>query len=365
MLFHAGCMLRIAEIGYLGTASHQINNSVQAGTLQRISSVSGGSITSAILGMNWAKVDVNGPDARATYNQNVLGPVRHMASKTIDAKSILSGVFLPGSVNKKIIKAYKKYLYGDKTLQVFPDSPRFVINATNLQSGALWRFMKPYIRDWKVGKIPNSKRTVTLASAVAASSAFPPVLSPAKFNFKESDYEENTGGPGANNLQVPPYTTNPILSDGGVYDNLGLETVWKRYKTILVSDGGGQMAAEPDVGSNWVSQGLRATSVIDNQVRSLRKRQVVNSFDDGTRTGAYWGIRSNIDNFGLPDALPCPFEKTLKLAKTATRLKELSDTRQKKLINWGYAVCDAAIRAHVDSNLIAPSEFPYPDVGVG
>jgi len=315
--------------------------------------------------MNWGKVDVDGPNAGATFIEDVIGPVRHLASKTIDAKSILAGIFLPGSINKKIIKAYKKHLYDEKTLQIFPDSPRFVINATNLQSGALWRFMKPYMRDWKVGKIPSSKRTVSLAEAVAASSAFPPVLSPARFEFSESDYEENSGGSGTNNLQIPPYTTNPILSDGGVYDNLGLETVWKRFKTILVSDGGGQMAADPEVGSNWVAQGLRATSVIDNQVRSLRKRQVINSFVDGTRTGAYWGIRSNIENFGLLDALPCPFEETLRLAETATRLKKLSDARQMRLINWGYAVCDAAIRAHVDSSLIAPDGFPFPDVAVG
>ena len=28
------------------------------------------------------------------------------------------------------------------------------------------------------------------------------------------------------------------LTDGGIYDNLGLEPIWKRYRTILVSDGG-------------------------------------------------------------------------------------------------------------------------------
>ena len=37
-----------------------------------------------------------------------------------------------------------------------------------------------------------------------------------------------------------------ILSDGGVYDNLGLETAWKRYQTVLVSDGGGQFEPEED-----------------------------------------------------------------------------------------------------------------------
>jgi hypothetical protein len=29
---------------------------------------------------------------------------------------------------------------------------------------------------------------------------------------------------------------------GGVYDNLGLETAWKRYSTILISDAGGKLA---------------------------------------------------------------------------------------------------------------------------
>ena len=47
---------------------------------------------------------------------------------------------------------------------------------------------------------------------------------------------------------MPPYTTEVVLSDGGVYDNLGLETAWKRYRTILVSDGGGQMAPTPKSG---------------------------------------------------------------------------------------------------------------------
>ena len=32
-------------------------------------------------------------------------------------------------------------------------------------------------------------------------------------------------------LQRPPFTSKVVLSDGGVYDNLGLETVWRRYDT--------------------------------------------------------------------------------------------------------------------------------------
>ena len=71
------------------------------------------------------------------------------------AGQILGGLFLSGSINSKIIKAYRKHLYGKKTLQDLPDELRFVINATNVQSGALWRFMKPYMRDWRVGEVKS------------------------------------------------------------------------------------------------------------------------------------------------------------------------------------------------------------------
>ena len=40
------------------------------------------------------------------------------------------------------------------------------------------------------------------------------------------------------------------------------------------------------------------------------------------------------------------------------------DRLQEQLINWGYAVCDAALRKHVDSTVQAATRFPYHDVGV-
>jgi NTE family protein len=51
------------------------------------------------------------------------------------------------------------------------------------------------------------------------------------------------------------------------------------------------------------------------------------------------------------------------LAETPTRLKRLDDDRQERLINWGYAVCDAALRKHVAPGLAKPAGFPYPRVG--
>ena len=42
------------------------------------------------------------------------------------------------------------------------------------------------------------------------------------------------------------------------------------------------------------------------------------------------------------------------------RLKRLGDDLQERLINWGYAVCDAALRRHLQPPPAKPAGFPYP-----
>lgn len=349
MLFHLGALWRLNELGCLPTCA-------------RISSVSGGSITAGVLGLHWRRLTFAGGVA-ANFITEVVEPVRALAGKTIDRDSILSGLFLPGSVADKVVAEYRALLFGRATLQDLPDDPpRFVINATNVQSGSLWRFSRPYMADYRVGRV--SKPAVELAVAVAASSAFPPVLSPLELEVDAAAYDPPTGRP-CEDLHREPFTTRVVLSDGGVYDNLGLETVWKRYRTVLASDGGGKMAPEAEPHRDWARHAIRVNAVIDNQVRNLRKRQLLASLTAGLRKGAYWGIRANIADYGLADALPCPFDQTTALANVATRLKRLEPVLQERLINWGYAICDAAMRRWVDTTLPAPPGFPYPASGVG
>jgi NTE family protein len=119
------------------------------------------------------------------------------------------------------------------------------------------------------------------------------------------------------------------------------------------------MAAEEEPKPDWARHSHRVLEVIDNQVRSLRKRQLIEAFRRRFRRGCYWGIRTHIADYGLTDALPCPADKTLELAETPTRLKRLDPSRQERLINWGYAVCDAALRKHVDPTLAVPQDFPH------
>jgi NTE family protein len=344
MLFHAGALWRLYETGLLKS-------------IKRISSVSGGSITAGVLGLKWKKLKFDAASVQTDFVPQVVTPIRKLASETIDADAIIFGIALPGRVSDRVAAAYEEHLFGKATLQDLPDEPRFVINATNVQSGALWRFMKPYMRDYRVGEVKKPK--TSLALAVAASSAFPPVLSPVEMRLDPGSFTPGSGL----DLQRPPYTTKVVLSDGGVYDNLGLETVWKRYETVLVSDGGGKMQPQEEPKSDWARHSYRVLDLIDNQVRSLRKRQLIESYVSKLRKGTYWGIRTDIAHYGLPDSLPCPVDRTLALAATPTRLKRMDPTLQERLINWGYAVCDAALRKHVDPQLAKP-QFPYKNAGV-
>jgi NTE family protein len=129
---------------------------------------------------------------------------------------------------------------------------------------------------------------------------------------------------------------------------------------VLVSDAGGKLQPEAEPATDWGRHVVRVLDVIDNQVRSLRKRQLIDSFDSGIRKGTYWGIRTDIAEYELPDALPCPYERTLELAEVPTRLDRMPSRLQEQLINWGYAVCDAALRRHVAPDLKAGA-FPCPE----
>jgi NTE family protein len=340
MLFHLGSLWALNDHRYLQK-------------IDRVSGVSGGSIIAAHLGLTWNALNFQNGSA-VNFVETIVKPIRRMASKTLDVRAVLDGIFSTGTISDKLIAAYDKELFKKKTLQDLPDRPRFVINATSVQSTALFRFSKPYIWDYRVGQIANP--TVRVSAAVAASSAFPPILSPVRLDLSSFTFVPGSG----QDLQQPPYTETAVLTDGGVYDNLGLETAWKRFKTILVSDGGAKTAAEKKPAANAVQHSLRVNSLIDNQVRSLRKRHLISSFNMKTRSGAYWGVRSDIAHYAAPGALPAPFAKTVLLAEVPTRLADVEAELQERLINWGYAITDAAMRKHVDPSLVAPAGFPYP-----
>ncbi|MGY3505205.1 patatin-like phospholipase family protein [Bradyrhizobium sp. USDA 4471] len=353
MVFHVGALIRLNELSLLRK-------------VKRISSVSGGSITAGILGASWKNLNFQN-DVATNFNI-VVNQVRAMADTTIDAGAIIGGIFLPGSISDRVAKAYDDVAFKGATLADLPDdaqlgNPRFVINATNIQTAALWRFSRNYMGDYRVGLVDGPD--VPLAKAVAASSAFPPILSPCELDISQ----DVVNTPGAD-LHREPYTKTAILSDGGVYDNLGLETILKRYTTLLVSDAGQKIAPEPDPHRDWTRHSLRVLDTVDNQVRSLRKRHLIDSFQRKDHAGTYWGIRTSFADYKLgQDPLGCSTRNPIPLAEVPTRLERMPRNLQDRLMNWGYAICDAALRAHIDPALqtklgvaiTPPTQFPFAD----
>jgi hypothetical protein len=103
--------------------------------------------------------------------------------------------------------------------------------ATNLQTGSGWRFAKDYAADHRVGRI--DRPDLPLSRVVAASSAFPPFLSPVRLLFSPGTVKPMAGA----DLHQAPFTEVAMLTDGGVYDNLGLERVWRRCRTVKMRPG--------------------------------------------------------------------------------------------------------------------------------
>jgi NTE family protein len=345
MLFHLGVLWRLDEAGWLPR-------------LDRISSVSGGSITAAALGLAWGELDFDDGGVGRGFEERVVAPLRRLARHGLDIGAVLTGLVMPETIAERVAAAYRRHLFGERTLQDLPERPRFIVNATNVGSGALVRFEREQVADWRVGRVERPE--VEVAVAVACSSAFPPVLSPYRLRLEDAAWVTEP----SSDLALPEHRDEMVLSDGGVYDNLGLETVWKRCRTVIVSDAGGQLTPDPRPDFDWPLHFLRVLRVIDSQVRALRKGQTIESLRRGDRDGVYLGIRSHLADYHLANPLPAPPERTILLADVPTRLDALDATLQERLVNWGYAICDAGLRRHLDRDAARPRGFPYPEAAV-
>ncbi|MEL6243847.1 MAG: patatin-like phospholipase family protein [Pseudomonadota bacterium] len=104
-------------------------------------------------------------------------------------------------------------LFEGKTLKDIGDrKPKFVAVAAELRTGTAFYFSPEESGSWRFGKI-NPDR-IPVARAVAASAAYP-LLLPAL----DDDYIFNKSDGSARSERV-------TLTDGGIYDNLGLAPLW-------------------------------------------------------------------------------------------------------------------------------------------
>jgi NTE family protein len=364
MLFHAGALLRLNELGLLSG-------------IARISSVSGGSIASGCLASVWSALGTPTAGSFAGFKDTYVEPILAFSSQKIDVGDILTGLLPWTSAAQQVEASYDEALFHKATLQALPDQPDFVFCATSLQTGVNFRFSKPYAGDYVVGRLPNP--TLPLSTAVTASSAFPLFLSPLVLSLPSGSLTDWPGhAAGAGGVFDPaPFRQKIFLTDGGVYDNHGLEPIVKRYMTLLVSDGGAPFARTAEVASDPIRQLQHVFDVTDNQVRSLRRRDLINRYqtaktanlqptqvDAYARFGTYWGIDTDPAKITLADALPCSTATAHQLASLPTRLSDLGARQSKQLINWGYAICDRCVRTHYNIPEVQGRPmpaWPYPD----
>jgi NTE family protein len=207
---------------------------------------------------------------------------------------------------------------------------------------------------------------IPLADAVAASAAYPGLIGP--LILKTSDFEwsrfvnssENKGE------SFTPKVKYIHLWDGGVYDNLGVEALFKpsgkkfrnEYNFLIVSDASRTMKVEEL--SFLHRRVFRLINIATDQVRSLRARSLVNHFTEQPNSGVYLKIgntaRYILEQAGRPEdeiaslAESCLSEDDVKIAANlATTLHRISEEEFDRIYRHGWEVTKCTLLSRCPS----------------
>ena len=91
----------------------------------------------------------------------------------------------------------------------------------------------------------------------------------------------------------------------------------------------------------------------------LRKAQVSAFFAGGAETRRLLEYPDRVIRL-QPERTEVDPGHIRELAAIPSRLEKLDGATQQRLINWGYAICDAAVRRMLDRTQTSPTSFPYP-----
>jgi NTE family protein len=345
-LFSLGSLWRLNDAGLLGK-------------LDRVTSVSGGSILAGVLASRWRNLQFAEGRA-ANFEGVIVAPLQKFCSETADIEAGLLGWITPfRSAGDYLRRHYEDELFGDMKMRDLPKretniAPLFVFYATNMQTGRSFRFRQDFIADYMLGV--NEAANLSLATAVTASSAFPPIFSPVDIETNAKDWRDPAwrGEPAA----LKELRENIVLADGGIYDNMGLESLNETVK--LISDAGAPFSIEASPKADYFSQLGRVRDILIDQTRALRKRDAIENFETGRERGAYWGIGTEIAKFNAANALASDTPTTTLLESMPTRLAKVSLEQQGRLINWGYALADAALQSRAKLAIPAAIALPQP-----
>lgn len=364
-LFHLGVTRRLHELGVLQRTT-------------RLSSVSGGSILAGFLAQRMLEHDRQRLEFD-DWERDVSAPFRQIVRKDIRTglfvRHLAWNWLVPGARARGLERALRKKL-GNRRLVELPqptDGVEFIFLATDIEYGVLWRYTADRIGNYKKGMV-DTPASMTIAHAVAASACFPPIFGPIKVKHDG---------------KVIAHVT-----DGGVYDNTGMQPIWLDNKVVLVSDAGTPF--DYKVPRWFGSRIMRYVDIGRNQVGALRRRAIISRLDKAYRTirleddkptdkpvGAFWRLASKHrgflehasdafrreyaalkeDWYGYPDEGD---ENVLdpRIAEVRTDLDAFTSAESKILENHGYAMADLALRRHARDlgNFDVAFNVPHRDV---
>jgi NTE family protein len=301
-IFHLGMLRRLAELGWLPE-------------VDVISTVSGGSIVGAFAVQRWHSFLAAGGHARA-FESVISAPfVERVQTHNFLVRWLMSSWKWP--FRKISSKAFTRseaaadlfddIFFDGQRCDSLPNRPVLIINATNLQSIRAWRFTNAGMGDSRVGHAKWDSNALRISVCVGASAAFPPVFPPVRivrgaYNFTPPIYGE---------FPLPEYPLIP-LTDGGAYDNSGLEAIIKTVKLpghdeliepadlLVVSDGGAPANYNFDVsGIPALSDAAllyRVDSISRQQVSALRTRSLMAEFAKGNVKLIFASLASSVRN---------------------------------------------------------------------
>jgi NTE family protein len=279
--------------------------------------VSGGSIAGAVVALNW-------------QNPNKLDILEnYLRTRSVAVSSVIRGLVDPFDTRlEKLADSYDDDLFKQATLGALAKGPRIYINATDLATGNLFFFAAGGgkscdMGDYELGFVDGT--AFPLARAVAASSAFPPVFPPLRLD--KSEY------------QLSGEVEYLTLTDGGVYDNLGVNPLLRERNDLqyaFISDGGKPFAVDThptEDGALVLKAGL---DIMMEQVRGLQFDRLYHHHLAGTGPLPMW---FSIDSkSGAADPADPVFASSIR-----TNLAKLSDAEMTVLMRQGASLVRARI----------------------
>jgi NTE family protein len=196
------------------------------------------------------------------------------------------------------------------SMKQLPEHPWWLINATTYETGRNWRFSRRHIGDWKFGH--NYTQDVPICLAVAASAAIPYMAGLIKIDATPDGWFEIDSATEKPIQEKPPLRKAVRLWDGGVYENLGVEGVWKPSGFVdptvgfmVVSDGSAYLGEE----LGWATgiftahppflRPPRLFDIVTEQTRALRSRMLMNAVTgDGKFPASIVRLGRSVDFIG-------------------------------------------------------------------